>query len=490
MNRFVLYRRLIWATFFLGSIALLISSIYRAVTYPFTHDESLSFAIFNWGPHWANTANNHLLNTLLMQLCSFLFGNSELSLRLPNIIAHAIYLICTMLFISRFQSSLLQLVGFIAFNFNPFILDFFFFARGYGLALAFLLSSVYLLEKAHTQKMRHDEFDKMLFLSTLSGMFSVFSNFAFLNFYLPLLLASAVLLFYNETTQRLNFRWNWTMTILSAANGLFLIKIALILFQLRAQSELYFGGKTGFLADTVTSLIKASFYSMSYSGIVKKNISFLLLATFGMLIFLSFYLIVFKKEVPFFVLALTILIAAAILPILQNFLLGVLYPVTRAALYYLPLYVVTMISAFDLLIQRTDSLWKKNVVLTIFTVIAMIVGWHFYNTFELNTSFFWSYDKHNKEIISIIEQNRMIYFPNEIINLGVTWQMEPSLNFYRFTRGDTWLAPITRKPIENEQWHYIYGFENDMMQLENNYVTLAYYPDIKTILLRSKYLSP
>ena len=40
-------------------------------------------------------ANNHLLNAALMQLCSTLFGNSELSLRLPNVRAHAVYLVCS-----------------------------------------------------------------------------------------------------------------------------------------------------------------------------------------------------------------------------------------------------------------------------------------------------------------------------------------------------------------------------------------------------------
>jgi len=47
-------------------------------------------------PKWGNTANNHLLNTALMQLCSTLFGNSELSLRLPNVLAHAVYLACSL----------------------------------------------------------------------------------------------------------------------------------------------------------------------------------------------------------------------------------------------------------------------------------------------------------------------------------------------------------------------------------------------------------
>ena len=132
-----LVRRLVWAVLLLAAVGLLASSIYRASTFPFVHDESLSFTIVNGEPGWGASPNNHLLNTFLMRLCSTLFGNSELSLRAPNILAHVLYLVSSILLLRRLQHVLLQVVGFVFLNLNPFMLDFFFLARGYGLALGF-----------------------------------------------------------------------------------------------------------------------------------------------------------------------------------------------------------------------------------------------------------------------------------------------------------------------------------------------------------------
>jgi len=89
-----------WAFLILCSLALLGVSVYRA-TLPFGFDESLSFASFTGQPEVLRTANHHPLNTALMHWCSMLFGNSELSLRLPNVAAHGLYLLTVLALVKR-----------------------------------------------------------------------------------------------------------------------------------------------------------------------------------------------------------------------------------------------------------------------------------------------------------------------------------------------------------------------------------------------------
>lgn len=78
-------------------------------------------------------------------------------------------------------------------------------------------------------------------------------------------------------------------------------------------------------------------------------------------------------------------------------------------------------------------------------------------------------------------------FPGKPVKLGTSWVFEPSLNFYRVTRGDTWLIPLTRSPIRHgDGYDYLYANESDLHGVPmNHYVRLISYPDTQTALLRS-----
>src|SRR5262245_39540278 len=88
-------RKATWFVLIISSLALLGVSIYRA-TLPFGYDESQSFASFTGRPELLRGAGHHPLNTALMRWCSRLFGNSEFALRLPNVVAHGLYLLAVL----------------------------------------------------------------------------------------------------------------------------------------------------------------------------------------------------------------------------------------------------------------------------------------------------------------------------------------------------------------------------------------------------------
>ena len=479
----IMLRRCAWVVLVLASVGLLASSIYRAATFPFTHDESLSFAIFNWDPRWWGTANNHLLNTFLMQCFSASFGNSELVLRLPNLLAHGIYLICVLLLLRRLEHPLLRIAGFVLLNLNPFLLDFFFLARGYGLALAFLILSLYLLTRAYEEKQQQG-FPRYLYLAVAAGALAVLANFAFLNYYLPLLLASAWLLLSDASLRRFSRGHLSQAVALFSAGGFFLALVLYKIIRLQRSGQLYFGGHEGFVSDTVGSLVRCSLYSGSSTATTETVLSTILSCLFAGLLLLSLSLCFLRREVPLCTLFSLILASAVTLPILQHHLVSALFPIERAALYYLPLYAVTLLFAFDSLGRLSRHHWQKLMILLLPVAMAAVLTWHFFLCFTLHGCY-WASGRHDPEVLELVNQDRELTFPGRTVRIGNSWLMEPSLNFYRITRHYTWLAPVTRAPISGADDDYIYTFEGEVKDAAiGRFTRLASYPDTQTVLLR------
>lgn len=511
------------------SVVLFGSSVYRALNFPFTHDESLSFAIFNYQPVWADTANNHVLNTYLMQFFSGLFGVSELTLRLASILAHLLYLVSSVLLLLRVRSWVLRLAGFVLLNFNPFMLDFFFVARGYGLALAFLLLSVFLLTLAYEKKTRpaqeerarqqqsgtqqapapqgkkkrakaqppraqqpresprreKQEYVRYLIFSVLAAAFSVLANFAFLNYFLPLLAVCAWFLFTDGTFRRLRWTQSVPALALFGVSAFFLMWVLGRTFDLQARGELYFGGKAGFLADTVLSLVSGWRYNVAYAEPTDNLIVGLAVLLFIGLVGFGAYIFFLRKQTPLFMVYLVLLVCAVALPLVQNLVIGTLFPVERAALYYLPLFGLAVIFAFEDWGRNSAVQWQTVAAPLLPALFALALVFHLFRSYQPLTLYNWGYDGHNDKALEIIEQDRQTAMPERSVRLGISWMFEPSMNFYRFTRQYRWLAPVTRAGINPRDYDYIYALESDVAQTPiPNAVQLASFPDTKTVLLR------
>lgn len=100
--------------------------ILRAYLLSFTHDESVSFSILVGNDAQRDTANNHVLNTLLMSCSRAIFGSSEWALRLPNILSFVLYFSASFFVVKKIQKNSLHLFGLIMILFHPFLLEFFF----------------------------------------------------------------------------------------------------------------------------------------------------------------------------------------------------------------------------------------------------------------------------------------------------------------------------------------------------------------------------
>jgi hypothetical protein len=476
--------RATWALLILCSLGLFASSIYRAATLPFNHDESLSYAILTWAPEWRASANHHWLNTAMMHWCSVLFGDTELSLRAPNLLAHGVYLLCTLLFIRRLREPTLQLAGFALLNLNLFVNEYFFVARGYGLALALECASLYLLVRAFEDRQR-PALEWGVYLSIGAGALAALANFAFLNFFLPLALAGTWLLLTEGSLRRFSRRHLAAALAILAVTGLFLKVVLFKLFKLQQWGQLYLGGRDGFVADTLQSLVRCMLPATMYSPALSRTVSGILVAFFFLLLVLGLrQLIVSPRQATLGVLVLILGLAAG-LPVLEHRLFGTLFPVERGGLPYVPLYAFTLLSAFSAMRSDPGRGWAEYFMPMLAASMTVFLGWYFARGFSERSSCAWWEDAHNREVLEQIGRDRARHPPAHPVRLRATWIMEPSLNFYRVTRGYSWLMPITREPLTRAGADYIYGYERDLDSLAGGRDRrLASYPDIQTVLLR------
>src|SRR5882724_9416362 len=132
-----------WLSFtMLLLLALFAMNIYRARTQSITIDEAFTYNVFLDGPvghiFTIYNANHHVLNTFLCKISLWLFGRSELALRIPSLLGGLLFMV-TVLRLCRyaFGDGWFCFLSFALLTTNPSVLDYMSAARGYGMALAF-----------------------------------------------------------------------------------------------------------------------------------------------------------------------------------------------------------------------------------------------------------------------------------------------------------------------------------------------------------------
>ena len=155
--------------------------IFRAVHQAVTIDEAdtfLSFVHQALPMVWYPSPNNHVLNSISEAMSVHLFGVSPFSIRVPAVIGAGIYIgVCATFAIRFMDDSLRAVILLTVLTANPFIMDYLVAARGYSLALGFLVLTVYLLSKARTQA-GSARLRSLAFGSASSGL-AISANFSF-----------------------------------------------------------------------------------------------------------------------------------------------------------------------------------------------------------------------------------------------------------------------------------------------------------------------
>ncbi len=457
------YRRLSTYLLLLLALSLVIFVTIKATISSFTHDESYSYLryvgqsiiqIFSYDTPFTN---NHILNTVFMKYSEMLFGSSEIALRTPNIVSLIIYLYFTYLLLKD-RSFTIILPVFILMSFSPYLLDFFGLARGYGISIGFMIFSLYYL-------LRFFETDKQkdLVLFNLGALLAALANFALLDFWLAAIVAFNFVLFLNSRILNKRTSFKEFLFKYNTINIVFILLGSVLLYEplrkIMQLSIIDFGGKSGFVHNTIGTLIIKIFYKIPVGSGTWLGMKIFVLLIVGF-VFIVIAKNVLNKNTSFMqqfkplIISNLILILITIITIVQHLLFQMDYLMGRFALFLFPLFILNIGYTLEYFLQKG----YKYVSYSIFAILVILTLVNFSININLKSYLDWQYDADNK---NAVEELMSVYNKDDSnridIKLGVNWLFEPGFNFYRKTWEIDWLLEVDRVGVEkSDDYSYIF----------------------------------
>ena len=434
---------------------------YRAYAIPFTIDECNTLRKYvhaSIADIWSCkplSANNHIFNSLLMKLSGALFGNSPVAYRLPNLLAHLVYLVSGIKILLYFKRPLLIFTGFLLLNLNPFLLDFFSLARGYGLSMACFLASTYCFLLFFEKRKTVYAVCSFIWMST-----GVLANFSLINFFSSLWILYLLVLFSEADNDRF-FSINNFWKILKSAFIPFVVSLVLCkaiyvtLWKLQNAGELYYGGDTGFWSDTITSLTMRFFYFNTFADNLRRP--FMLLVA-GLTISAAWFCVTdfFRsraKAIHPFLLFTTLLLSALFISVAQYHLLGVRFPFGRTALCFVPAFALMVIFFCNVLYTKQ----YKKIANALLVLLSAGILLNFAAACNLRYCYEWRFDAAAVQVINDIEKDMLNSRGHlEKIKLGVTWPLGPAIRYYWQKNNILWIdTVVTDLNHMKFDYHYV-----------------------------------
>ncbi len=229
-------------------ILLWVYLIVRSLTVFYLHDELVTkwTYVIHWFPfpnRGEIDANNHFFLSLLAGFFTRVFQSDSMFLmRLGSLLAFPIYFWSTYRLKFLFQQKWNFYALLIALTTSGFLIEFFGLARGYGLALAFLVFSLQQMIAYF-----HSGSKKALIGALIGWVLTVYSSLTFL----PFALIGVLFIGFFTVKRKFNV---WLIPI-----GLAFIPLAYFIeysFILKELGKLYYGGTEGFFANTIHSLTR------------------------------------------------------------------------------------------------------------------------------------------------------------------------------------------------------------------------------------------
>ncbi len=357
--------------------SLFILIVFKAKNTEITVDEAYSFLNYSYVGDYLNIgiANNHILNSYLIYLFQNI-GYSELILRLPNVLFGLIYLLVVFQISKRtknyiFSSALLLL--------NPYLIDFFSIARGYGISTSLIFLALYLYASFKENSLIWPII--LLSISTLSYHVSVVYLITFWFFNLKEI-------FTNEK-KILAFFINVMVVATSVVNIYILFLVTAI------DKPLY-----GVVDTTIVNVISQSF---GLHGLyMNENLLFkLFLSTLFLLPILSFNK--FEKNIKRILL---ISYSSLVLIYLIPYIIDKPFPLLRTVLPFLPPILFLVVETSKIYFNNF-SFKYINLISTIGVVVLLS---NFVNNIETRKTIDWKDGNPKEEILEINECGYVVPF--------------------------------------------------------------------------------
>ena len=415
------------------------ASVYRAATQGIVYDEAATYLMFVVGPFeriftWY-TANNHVLFTLAANTTTALLGVTELTLRLPSVVAGIGYLVAAALLAARICTTpAVFFLTLCALTLNPLVFDFLSAARGYGLALCLLM--VALLELSREPGRQR----WVLASLALGGGVSANLAFAFPAVALATTASALVLKSSGDAAAR-----RVVMAKLWLPGTSLTVALLALPLSNASRDTFFFGADT--LIEAARSIVTLSVqhHPTRWTGTALAAWTETAITISAIVTAMAasgagvFWLLRRRRLSPTSpaaqtlvllggTIALTIVLLAA-----AHSAAGVLYPKARTGLYFVPLIVLTLACAADWARPRVVRL-AAAAVLCLLTATAV-------EQFTTGSYGQWRYDAGSRRIAGLIAARAPGY--KRAVRVATTEHLyQPALEFYRVTRYPDRLAPV------------------------------------------------
>jgi len=344
--------------------------------------------------------------------------------------------------------------------FNTHLLDFFGLARGYGLSFAFMIMSVY-----HLIRSFGSSSNKHIILFNAGAFLAALSNFSLLNYYISALIIYNFLKFIDHKRDSNSANKKYNFFHLNRIHLVALLIFTAVLYEpirrISKQGMLDFGGKTGFVEDTLGALIRGVFYETPIPPIVytlMQALLIILLMVIGIVIAKRIYIkdtLFFYKNRPLMVVYF-IFIGIIALSYAQHIVINNDFYTGRFGLFLYPLLMLNVVFYINYLYKTKYRL--HAVVLSSIVSILLVINF----CVNMNLRFYqdWKYDSATKAVINYMRKEHA--GSTKPVKLGVNWLFEPTTNFYRYTYKLTWLIKTDRKGIQpNDDYYYIFSSDTN-----------------------------
>ncbi len=369
----------------------------RAIYIPFVVDEISTFfhyiQVGEFLPWKADLdANNHILNSALSILSYKIFGLSELSLRLPNLLFAPLLFYAVYKISFEFTNRTIALFFIIVMIANHFFIEYLALSRGYGMSMSLMMLSIWFT----VQLVKHDKLIYYL-LVPISIFLYLAANLTLINtalFTIVVITFNAII--NNSDKLRQLFVKLFFITVLG------IIPFALALFYLFVMKEknlLMYGITGSFIHVTVETLFYTS------TGIHHYFVTVMVIIIFTMTAVTGIYKIWRTKTIKelsspallFFLL----LLFNLTMTISLHYLFDIKYPEDRVGLFFIPLFLGSFLFMIDYLIQKTGN---KRLVFISVPVLAIPI--FFFINLNLSYSLYWKDQSISKTFYNEIKNKK------------------------------------------------------------------------------------
>ncbi len=451
-------------------IYILLRSIYS----PIIHDEAETFFIYIQSgnflpPHSYLVANNHLLNSFLTYISWKTFGTSLWALRLPNVLSALLFFYYIYKLSHLMHSRINKWVFILSLLFTHYIIEFFGYTRGYGLSMAFYMGAIYHLISFYKNQSLKDTLLLTIYsILALSANLGLMNTFVLLHGFMILFSIS----FFIQTKDKTIFKSIAIQSVVGLPAFLYLLNYT---FLLKSIGSLEIGSSASFFNATLGTLSPMLF---RLSPLVFKYSTALILAFVSIYLI---YLLVFKtkqiwQQLSSLIFPL-IFMGNILMSILLSLLFDINYPEHRTALYFVPLFIGSIVFIADTALFRDRFL---RYLLFIPLILSMV---QFLFLVDLNfSSYTPNYRIPEKYYDFLLKETKK----REVPPVVEAYKEHRTEWYFTNLTKMALVSPLAHQIFPSNNYEYVISDEIDFPNWKENYNSILYDNNSRKHLLKRR----